>query len=104
MKLNLTTAKDLKDLALKIQALIDNLSLTDVLKGFKEDIEIPAGATVSIRNKLTNVPKSYIILSQEGEGQVIKVRAPDGKDWNIQYMYLKNTGNQTVKLTILFLR
>lgn len=104
MKLNLTTAKDLRDLADKIMAFISNLSLTDVLKGFKAEVEIEAGQSVSIRNKLTNVPKSYIILSQEGQGQVIKVRGPDDEVWNLNYMYLKNTGTETVKITVLFLR
>ncbi len=104
MKLNLTTAKDLRDLADKINSFISNLSLTDVLRGFKEDLVIKGGETVSIRNKLTIVPKSYIILSQEGVGQVIKGRSPENKDWNNTNLYLKNSGTAEVKITVIFLR
>ena len=120
MKANsLSSAKNLQDLITKAIAGLKKLTFTDNFESFKaQDIEITPGATVSIRNELTFIPTQYIITSQEGNGLVTKakLRVEDKlntsidnknteKDWDLNYLYLKNNGLQeTVKITVIFMR
>lgn len=73
MKAILTSARDLKDLAKKVQDVLSALTFQDNMEAFEETgISIGAGETVTIKNKLTFVPKKYIITAQSGNGLVTK--------------------------------
>ena len=107
MKFNLTSARDLVDLAKKLTVGLGKLSIEDNMEVFKvKDLEIGNGATVTIRNKLTFVPSQYIITSQKGNGLVTREVNPDtGKDWNSNFLYLKNNGSSDdVTITVIFMR
>ena len=71
MKFNLTSAKNVIDLAKKLMAGLNKLTVQDNLDGFLvKDLVIPANQTVSVRNELTFVPGQYIITNQIGNGLV----------------------------------
>tara|TARA_B100000902_G_scaffold382728_1_gene420745 strand:- start:375 stop:695 length:321 start_codon:yes stop_codon:yes gene_type:complete len=106
MKFNLTSAKDLIDLAKKLTVGLRKLSIEDNMEVFKvKDLEITAGSTVTIRNKLTFVPSQYIITSQKGNALVTKTGT-----WTNKFLYLKNniphtevSGNDVI-ITVIFMR
>lgn len=100
MKFNLTSAKDLIDLAKKLTVGLSKLSIEDNMEVFKlVDLEIEAGDTVTIRNKLTFVPSQYIITSQTGNGLVTKTGT-----WDSNFLYLINNGSNDVTITVIFMR
>ena len=100
MKFNLTSAKDLIDLAKKLTVGLTKLSIEDNMEVFKvKDLDISAGTTVSIRNKLTFVPSQYIITSQIGNSLVTKTGT-----WNSNFLKLINNGSNDVTITVIFMR
>ena len=100
MKFNLTSARDLVDLAKKLTTGLTKLSIEDNMESFKEaEVEIKAGSTVTIGNKLTFVPSQYIITSQEGNALVTKTGT-----WDRSFLFLKNNGSNDVTVTIIFMR
>ena len=108
MKFNLTSARDLVDLAKKLTAGLSKLTIEDNMESFKEEaLEISAGETLTIRNKLTFIPSQYIITSQEGNAVVTKATNPDtGDGWDSNFLYLKNnsTNHIDVTITVIFMR
>lgn len=109
MKFNLTSAKDLKDLAKKLMAGLSKLSIDDNIDGFLvKDLEIPAGEIATIQNKLTFIPTQYIITNQEGNALVTRLStntsATSDMVWNDKYLYLKNNGSTDVKISVFFMR
>ena len=108
MKFNLSSARDLVDLAKKLTVGLTRLTIQDNMEGFTvEDLAITAGSTVTIRNKLTSTPTRYIIVAQEGNGLLTKTALQDGKEtiqWNNENVYIKNNGKETVKATVVFMR
>jgi len=103
MKFNLTSARDLVDLAKKLTVGLTKLTIDENMESFKvEDLEIGHGTgsdTVTIGNKLTFVPKQYIITSQVGNGLVTKTG-----DWDINTLSLINNGSSDVTITVVFMR
>ena len=103
MKFNLTTAKTVVDLVKQLKLGLRKLSLEDNVEGFTvKDVKIGHGAgsdTVTIQNKLTFVPKQYIITSQIGNGLVTKTGS-----WNEDRLFLKNNGSSEVTITVFFMR
>ena len=100
MKFNLTSAKTVIDLVKQLKLGLRKLSLEDNVEGFTErDVKIASGATVTIQNKLTFVPKQYIITSQVGNGLVTKTDS-----WNENRLFLKNNGSSEVTITVFFMR
>ena len=100
MKFNLVTAKTVVDLVKQLKLGLRKLTLDDNLEGFTvQDLEIEANDDVTIQNKLTFVPKQYIITSQVGNGLVTKTG-----NWNEKYLFLINNGPDTVKVTVFFTR
>ena len=100
MKFNLTSAIDLVDLAKKLTSGLTKLTIQDNMEGFTvQDIEIPSGQTVTIRNKLTFIPSQYIITSQKGNGLVTKTGT-----WDKSFLYLINNGSSDVTITVIFMR
>ena len=100
MKFNLTSAKNLVDLAKKLTVGLTKLTIEDNMESFKvEDLDIVSGTEVTIGNKLTFVPKQYIITSQVGNGLVTKTNT-----WDIDSLYLTNNGSSDVTITVIFIR
>lgn len=115
MKAILTSAQDLKDLAKKVQDVLSALTFQDNMEAFEATgVNIAAGQTVTIKNKLTFVPKKYIITSQTGNGLVTKEKkeVKDSSDstkqfsreWNDKELYLKNNGTESVTIDVTFMR
>tara|TARA_Y100000114_G_scaffold157282_1_gene188830 strand:+ start:7874 stop:8197 length:324 start_codon:yes stop_codon:yes gene_type:complete len=107
MKFNLTTAKTVVDLVKQLKLGLGKLSLEDNVEGFTvKDLKLipfdsvnPEETIVTIQNKLTFVPKQYIITSQVGNGLVTKTGS-----WTQSQLYLKNNGDEEVIITIFFMR
>tara|TARA_Y100000004_G_scaffold31445_1_gene32905 strand:+ start:858 stop:1202 length:345 start_codon:yes stop_codon:yes gene_type:complete len=114
MKFDFSTVKDIKEFVEKLTTGLSKLTFEDNMEAFTvQDVEIRSGKTASIRNLLQFVPSKYIIVSQEGNGVVTKAGLKETnstgtfsrfKEWNLDYVYLKNNGPQTVKITIVFMR
>lgn len=100
MKFNLTSARDLVDLAKKLTVGLSNLTFDDNMETYKvENLQITAGSTVTIGNKLTFVPSQYIITSQEGNALITKTGT-----WTNKFLYLINNGSNDVTITVIFMR
>ena len=109
MKFNLTSAKDLKDLAKKLTAGLSKLSVEDNVDGFLvKDLKIAAGDIATVRNELTFVPTQYIITNQEGNSLVTRVstntEATSNMVWDSKFLYLKNNGSADVIISVFFMR
>lgn len=78
---------------------LNNLKFTDNFNSFKVVVDLPVGTEVAIRNELRNkVPTERIILRGDAGG------ITDGDtQWNLNYVYLKNTGATAKTVTVLFL-
>jgi hypothetical protein len=102
MKFSLEGARDLQDLIRQLSLGLSKLNIEENMEAFKvENLEIAANTEVSVRNKLTFIPKQYIITSQEGNGLVTK--GPTA--WDVNNLYLKNNdASNAVTLTIIFMR
>lgn len=101
MKIGISNNKTLDKLIRALEIVLSRLSLTDNFESFEvQDIEITSGNEVIIGNKLTIMPSKYIIVSQTGNGVVSK----GDTSWSQQYLYLKNNGPDTVKISVLFMR
>ena len=100
MKFNLTSARDLTDLAKKLAHGLVRLRFEDNMESQKEvDLTIPNSSTLTIGNKLTFIPSQYIITSQEGNGLITKTGV-----WTNKFLYLKNNGSVDVTITVIFMR
>lgn len=100
MKFNLTSARDLTDLAKKLAHGLVRLKFEDNMESQKEvDLTITASGTLTIGNKLTFIPSQYIITSQEGNGLITKTGV-----WTNKFLYLKNNGAEDVTITVIFMR
>ena len=98
MKFNLSFAKDIGDLASRLMQGLTKLNFDDNFSSFKEQgVIIKNGEYVSIQNKLTFIPDSYIIVNQKGHGGVTR-------EWDNNVIYLKNNGPNDVEISIIFMR
>ena len=98
------------ELATNVYDLIEYLALglrsidlhENTISFIKEDLKIAAGSTVKIANPLNKLtPKKYLVVSQEGAGQITKAK---GKKWTNDNVYLTNNGSEQVIATIIFMR
>ena len=104
MKFSLETARDLQDLIRQLSVGLSKLNIEENMESFKvENLIIPPGGTTTIRNKLTFIPKQYIITSQDKSGQITRSDNVD-TEWTINNLYLENHGSNTVTLTVIFMR
>lgn len=65
-----------------------------------ENVEIAAGASVTISHYLGVKPRHRIILNQVGNGVIEDT--PSG--WNNKCIVLKNRGSETVTITVMIVR
>lgn len=101
MKIGISNVKTLEGMVRLLETVLHRLSFTDNFESFEvQDIEITSGSEVTIGNKLTSIPSKYIIVGQEGHGVISK----GDTQWSAKYLYIKNNGPDTVKVSIVFLR
>ena len=77
-----------------------DLTFDDNFRSFEVDVELAATTEVRVRNELSFVPKRYIIVSQEGAGQVTKGTST----WTDDNVFLYNNGAVTVTIKVIFFR
>ena len=108
MKFNLSFAKDIGDLASRLMQGLTKLNFDDNFSSFKEQgVIIKNGEFVTIQNKLTFVPESYIIVNQKGHGVVTKdtpIIEGITREWDNDVVYLKNNGPSDVEISVIFMR
>ena len=108
MKFNLNFVKDFKDLATRLMDGLGKLSLEDNFLSFKEQsVTIKSSEYVTIQNKLTFVPDSYIIVKQKGNGIITHHTPVIGgivRQWDKNFLYLYNNGPDEVTIDIVFMR
>jgi len=99
MKFNLEKIREMGKLVRDLSIGLVNLNFNDNFEGFEKELVIPATSELQIRNNLTFIPTSYIILSQEGNGLITK-----SNTWSKDFLYLTNNGSVEVTLKIVFLK
>lgn len=108
MKFNLNFAKDIKDMASRLMTGLSKLSFDDNFDSFRvQSVTIRANDYVSIQNKLTFVPDTYIICNQIGNGIVTKYTPfieGSTREWDYRSLYLYNNGPDDVTVSIIFMR
>jgi hypothetical protein len=90
--------KDIGSLVKELANGLRNLTFTN-FKSFEWSGTIAASSSVTIRNLLTQVPKKYIIVSQEGNGLITK---DSTNTWTTNSLYLQNNGLVDVTITVVF--
>jgi hypothetical protein len=101
MRIGISNAKSLSSLTRLLETILGRLSLIDNFESFEvQDIEITSGNEVTIGNKLTTIPSKYILVGQTGNGVISK----GDTQWTAKYLYIKNNGPDTVKVSIVFMR
>ena len=101
MKLGLTHIKSLSKLITMLEIGFSRLSLADNFESFEvQDVEITSGSEITIGNKLTTIPTKYILTGQIGHGVISK----GDTQWTAKYLYIKNNGPDTVKVSVVFMR
>lgn len=80
---------------------LQKLDLLENFEAFEYEGTIAAGAEVEITNELVNItPTSRIILRNSSDGAIV-----DGSTaWDINFVYLKNTGSIEAVVKAIFLR
>ena len=108
MKFNLSFAKDISDLASRLMRGLTKLNFDDNFSSFRvQSVIIKNGKYITIRNELTFIPESYIIVNQKGHGVVTKYSPVIGgitKEWDENFIYLYNNGPDEVEISVIFMR
>jgi hypothetical protein len=99
MKFRLEQLRDLKGLIRDLSNGLRHLSFGDNFQSFEQVVEITATTELQIVNKLTKIPKKYIVVSQTGNGLLTKGTT----DWSEDFLYIYNNGAVTVTATIIFM-
>lgn len=101
MRIGISNAKSFSSLTRLLETILGRLSLIDNFESFEvQDIEITSGDEVTIGNKLTTIPSKYIVVGQTGNGVISK----GDTQWTAKYLYIKNNGPDTVKVSLIFMR
>ena len=101
MKFSLENLLDIKQVIRQLSIGLSRLSFGDNFESFTETgLVIPAGSEARIRNQLNFIPNSRIITRQDAAGEVV-----DGDtEWDLNYVYLKNTGASPVTVSVVFFK
>ncbi len=91
---------DYKQLLKELENGLRKLDFRYNFDSFVQEVTFKPGEEVKITNRLNIIPNYYIIGRQLGEGQII-----DGDTaWDLDSIYLKNTGTNTITATIVVMR
>ena len=99
MKFNIERLFDIRDLVKELSIGLLRLNFDDNFESFEQTVEITAGSTAEIRNRLQFIPSKYIITSQTGNGVVTKTGT-----WTLDKLFLINNGAVTVNINVTFLK
>lgn len=98
------TIQSISQLTRELSTRLRALTFEDNFDAFETEVtEITSGASVRVRNQLTQTPSKYIIVSATGEANIGKSDT-SGEEWTKDYIYFKNYGSNTatdVKIIIL---
>jgi len=101
MRFVIEGCRDINNLIRELSTGLRKLTLDENMDAFIiEDLKIAANSEVSVGNKLTYIPKHYIITSQKGNAFITK----GDTEWTKRTLYLKNndlTNDATV--TVVFI-
>ena len=102
MRFSLESARDLTALIRSLATGLRRLTIDENMDAFvKEDLVIEANSEVSIGNKLTTIPKHYIITSQKGNALITK----GDTEWTARALYLKNNdSSNSATITVVFVK
>lgn len=101
MKIGISNVKTIEGIIRLLETVLHRLSLTDNFESFEvQDVEITSGSEITIGNKLTIIPTKYILTGQIGHGVISK----GDTQWTAKYLYIKNNGPDTVKVSMVFMR
>lgn len=78
---------------------LKRLNFEDNFESFTADVNIQAGETVTIENKLSSPVSKFLTVRQKGNGLLT-----DGDVWTSERVSVKNNGAVTVSATIIFMR
>jgi len=96
MRFVIEGCRDLTALIRELSTGLRKLTIDENMDAFVvEDLKIAADSEVSIGNKLTSIPKHYIITSQKGNALITK----GDTEWTSRTLYLKNN-NLTNEATV----
>lgn len=101
MKFRLESLQNLPSLLKELAVGLRNLSFSENFDSFEVEVTITANTEKQIRNRLTAIPKKYIIVRKSNGSEV----ADGPTEWTSDFLYLKNydTTNDTT-ITVVFLR
>ena len=90
MRFLIEGCRDLTALIRELSTGLRKLTIDENMDAFVvEDLVIPANSEVSVGNKLTFIPKHYIITTQKGNALITK----GDTEWTRSTLYLKNNDN-----------
>ena len=101
MRFVLQGCRDLKALIRELSTGLQRLTVDENMDAFViENLLMPANNEVSIGNKLTFIPKHYIITSQKGNTLITK----GDTEWTKSTLYLKNNSlTEDATITVVFI-
>lgn len=91
---------DLASAFREIMLVARRISFADNFEAFESSGVIAAGEELGFRNELNFIPSRRLVLRQSGGGAIIDGDTP----WNINNLYLKNTGTDDATVTVVFMR
>jgi hypothetical protein len=86
-----------------LQTGLSQLTFDENFSNFlEEDLIVPAGAEITIANRLDNkvIPRFRMITRQTGGGHILDGDTP----WTNDFVYLKNLGASDATITVFFFR
>lgn len=101
MRFIIEGCRDLTSLIRELSTGLRKLTIDENMDAFVvEDLVIPANSEVSVGNKLTFVPKHYIITTQKGNALITK----GDTEWSRSTLYLKNNDvNNEATVNVVFI-
>lgn len=101
MRFVIQGCRDLTALIRELSTGLQRLTIDENMDAFVvENLLIPANSEVSVGNKLTFMPKHYIITSQKGNAFVTK----GDTEWTKSALYLKNNSlTEDTTITVVFI-
>lgn len=93
--LRIDQTKSLREIFLAL----GKLNFEDNFNSFTKQVTIPASQELAIRNELDGVPSGWIAIRKSA------VELVDGDtEWNLNYVYLKNTSASALTATVVFFK
>lgn len=90
---------DVKNILKELTTGLVNLRLTENFNAFTVTVTIPAGQEQSIRNQMRSRIPTQRILVRGNSSSIV-----DGDtEWNMNYLYMKNTGLTEATVTLIFM-